>query len=99
MSKITPYTIIAFTIALLLAMLAALDGADAARVASKPNIIFVLTDDLGYGDLGVLFQNSRKLANNRSKPWELTPKLDRFATEGVQMRSHYCAAPVCACPS
>jgi arylsulfatase A-like enzyme len=62
----------------------------------KPNIIFVLTDDLGYGDLGVLFQNSRKQANNRSKPWELTPKLDRFAADGVQLVSHYCAAPVCA---
>ncbi|MEI6196556.1 MAG: sulfatase-like hydrolase/transferase, partial [Verrucomicrobiota bacterium] len=63
---------------------------------TRPNIIFILTDDLGYGDLGVLFQNGRKLANNRSKPWELTPKLDRFAAEGVQLRSHYCAAPVCA---
>ena len=63
---------------------------------TRPNIIFILTDDLGYGDLGVLFQNSRKLANNRSKPWELTPKLDQFAAEGVQLTSHYCAAPVCA---
>jgi len=62
----------------------------------RPNIIFILTDDLGYGDLGILFQNSRKQANNRSKPWELTPKLDQFAAEGVQLRSHYCAAPVCA---
>ena len=62
----------------------------------RPNIIFILTDDLGYGDLGVLFQNSRRLANKRSKPWELTPKLDRFATEGTQLKSHYCAAPVCA---
>ena len=62
----------------------------------RPNIIFILTDDFGYGDLGVLFQNSRKQANNRSKPWELTPKLDQFAAEGAQLRSHYCAAPVCA---
>jgi arylsulfatase A-like enzyme len=62
----------------------------------RPNIIFILADDFGYGDLGVLFQNGRKQANNRSQPWELTPKLDQFAAEGAQFRSHYCAAPVCA---
>lgn len=64
--------------------------------AVRPNIIFILCDDLGYGDLGVFFQNSRKQANNPSKPWQMTPKLDRFAAEGVQLTSHYCAAPVCA---
>lgn len=68
-------------------------GTDA---ATRPNIIYILTDDLGWGDLGVLFQNSRQAANNRSKPWHLTPNLDRFAAEGVQMPAHYCAAPVCA---
>jgi len=64
--------------------------------ATHPNIIYILTDDLGWGDLGVLFQNSRAAANNRSKPWHLTPNLDRFAAEGVQMPAHYCPAPVCA---
>jgi arylsulfatase A-like enzyme len=63
---------------------------------AKPNIIYILTDDLGWGDLGVLFQNSRQAANDRSKPWHLTPNLDRFAAEGVQLPAHYCAAPVCA---
>ena len=63
---------------------------------AQPNIILILTDDFGYGDMGVLFQNQRRLANDRAKPWELTPRLDRLATEGVQLRDHYCAAPVCA---
>src|SRR5215469_4941578 len=63
---------------------------------AHPNIIYILTDDLGWGDLGVLFQNSRAAANNRSKPWHLTPNLDRFAAEGVQLPAHYCPAPVCA---
>lgn len=67
-----------------------------ALVPAHPNIIYILTDDLGWGDLGVLFQNSRAAANNRSKPWHLTPNLDRFAAEGVQMPAQYCPAPVCA---
>jgi arylsulfatase A-like enzyme len=57
----------------------------------KPNILFVLTDDLGWGDLGVFFQNQR--ADDRRFG---TPALDRMAAEGIQMRSHYAPAPVCA---
>ena len=62
----------------------------------KPNIIFILTDDMGYGDLGVLFQNQRKKNNDRSEPWAFTPNLDRMANNGVQLPQQYCAAPVCA---
>lgn len=64
--------------------------------AQKPNIIFILTDDLGWGDLGVLFQNDRRNANVRSEPSHMTPNLDKFAAEGAQLPNHYCAAPVCA---
>jgi arylsulfatase A-like enzyme len=60
---------------------------------SRPNIIFILTDDLGYGDIGVFFQNQRK-ANNQ--PCELTPNLDAMAAQGIQLRDHYTSAPVCA---
>ena len=62
----------------------------------KPNIIFVLTDDLGYGDLGVFFQNARKASGDRSKPFELTPHLDQLAKDGAQFTQQYCNAPVCA---
>ncbi|WP_198675313.1 sulfatase-like hydrolase/transferase [Pleomorphovibrio marinus] len=58
-----------------------------------PNIIFVLTDDLGYGDLGVLFQNQRKV---EGKPYHSTPHLDQFASEGMRLNRHYVPAPVCA---
>ncbi len=62
----------------------------------KPNIIFILVDDLGWGDLGFQFQNQRAKLNNRSEPWLKTPNLDKMALQGVQMPNHYCPAPVCA---
>lgn len=64
--------------------------------ATPPNIIFVLTDDMGWGDLGVFYQNSRGFATNRAAPAFLTPHLDTLAAEGVQLRRHYSGAPVCA---
>ncbi|MBD0832993.1 sulfatase-like hydrolase/transferase [Aestuariibaculum sediminum] len=63
---------------------------------SKPNIIFILTDDLGYGDIGVFYQNERKARDNRAEPWTSTPNLDQMAHEGVMLTHHYAAAPVCA---
>ncbi len=57
-------------------------------LAAPPNIIFILTDDLGWGDLGVMFQKERAANNNRSQPWELTPNLDRFAAGGVVLTDH-----------
>jgi arylsulfatase A-like enzyme len=68
----------------------------AAKHSTKPNIIFILTDDLGYGDVGIFFQNARKKANNRSKPYTSTPNIDKLAETGAILPQHYCAAPVCA---
>jgi arylsulfatase A-like enzyme len=65
---------------------------DPAIAARRPNIIFILCDDMGYGDLGVLYQNSRA----PGLPREKTPNLDAFAAEGMQLREHYCPAPICA---
>lgn len=62
----------------------------------KPNIIFILTDDLGYGDIGVFFQNQRKASGDPAKPYELTPNLDALAKQGAQLTQQYCNAPVCA---
>ena len=50
----------------------------------KPNIIYLLADDLGYGDLGSYGQ---KLIR--------TPRLDRMAQEGMRFTQHYAGAPSC----
>jgi len=59
--------------------------------AEQPNIIFVLCDDLGPGDIGVLWQNGREGTQKFA-----TPNLDTFAEEGMILSRHYCPAPVCA---
>jgi len=61
-------------------------------VGASPNIIFVLADDLGYGDVGVFYQNSR--SNNLPKM--ITPQLDKLAAEGMIFKQHYSSSPVCA---
>ena len=70
-----------FLAALLLAPLAALHAAE----ASKPNIVFILCDDLAQGDVGCYGQ---KLIQ--------TPNLDRMATEGTRYTQAYCGTTVCA---
>ena len=64
--------------------------------ANQPNVLFILVDDMGWGDLGVFYQNSRDFADHRNKPAFVTPHLDTMAAEGMQLRRHYCPAPVCA---
>lgn len=59
----------------------------------KPNIIFVLVDDMGWGDLGTFYQDQRA---KKHLPYEVTPNLDKMAKAGAQLRDHYDAAPVCA---
>lgn len=51
--------------------------------APKPNIIYILADDLGYGDLGILGQKTIP-----------TPNIDRLAAEGMIFTNHYAGAPV-----
>ncbi|MEX0770589.1 MAG: sulfatase-like hydrolase/transferase [Balneolaceae bacterium] len=69
------------------------DREEDAAGAGQPNIIFILTDDLGYGDLGVFFQNQRA---EDGRPSHQTPHLDTMAGEGMRLSRHYVGAPVCA---
>ena len=67
-----------------LAGLTAMGAVAAAPARRSPNIVIVLADDLGYGDLGV--QGSNLIA---------TPNLDRLARQGVRMTDFYASANIC----
>lgn len=53
--------------------------------ARPPNIIFILADDLGYGEVGAYGQEIIQ-----------TPRLDRMADEGIRFTRHYSGSTVCA---
>lgn len=53
--------------------------------AAPPNMIYILADDLGYGELGCYGQELIK-----------TPNLDRLAAEGMRFTQHYAGSTVCA---
>jgi arylsulfatase A-like enzyme len=78
---------------LLCALLILIIGLPLFAAEKKPNILFILCDDLGYGDVGVFFQNARA---KDGKPAFVTPNIDAMAAQGLILRQHYCAAPVCA---
>jgi arylsulfatase A-like enzyme len=69
----------------LLAASLAVAPATFAAPASVPNIIFILADDLGYGELGCYGQRLIQ-----------TPRLDRFAAEGARFTQFYAGSTVCA---
>lgn len=58
----------------------------------QPNIILVLVDDMGWGDLSL---NSRGLVEQNT-PQISTPHLAKLAQQGVLLTRHYTCAPVCA---
>jgi arylsulfatase len=55
------------------------------RVVRKPNIIFIMADDLGYKELGCYGQQKIK-----------TPHIDRLAAEGMRFTQYYTGSAVCA---
>ncbi|MFN8091093.1 MAG: sulfatase-like hydrolase/transferase [Vicinamibacteria bacterium] len=67
-------------------LLAAAAGAwSAPRVDPRPNVVLVLADDLGYGDL-----------SSYGHPVVRTPALDRLAREGLRFTSFYSGSPLCS---
>lgn len=71
-----------FVIQVLLAVLFVFTGTAETR---KPNIVFILADDLGYGDVSCFGQKKFQ-----------TPNIDRLAAEGMKLTAHYAGNCVCA---
>lgn len=59
--------------------------ANFSHAATKPNVIYIIADDLGYGDLSAYGQAHFN-----------TPNIDAIAKKGITFKQHYSAAPVCA---
>lgn len=60
-------------------------GITGAAEPTRPNIVFILADDLGWGELGSYGQTKIR-----------TPHLDRLAAQGMRFTNAYSGAPVCA---
>ncbi len=56
-----------------------------AATADRPNVVIILADDLGYGDLGCY-----------GHPRFKTPNIDRLAAAGARLTQFNCPAPYCA---
>ena len=54
-------------------------------MAKKTNVLLIVADDMGYGDLGVFSEGRVR-----------TPNLDRLVAEGVCMQQHYSGSPICS---
>jgi len=65
--------------------MASLSCTSNSKVPEKPNIIYILADDLGYGDLGCYDQEIIR-----------TPHIDKLALQGLKFTQHYAGSTVCA---
>jgi arylsulfatase len=68
-----------------LTLLAPLSLAAQQQAQTPPNIIYIMCDDMGYGDLGCYGQTYIE-----------TPHIDRMASEGIRFTQAYCGSPVSA---
>jgi arylsulfatase A len=76
---------IASTGTMLLCALVSLNGLQASRTPARPNVVLIMADDLGYGDVGAFNGGSRVP----------TPHIDRLAREGVRYTDAHSNSSVC----
>ena len=79
------YIIKKFTIVFLCFLFLINNACDVSDKTQRQNIIYILADDLGYGEIGAFGQ---KLIE--------TPNIDNLANSGMIFTNHYSGAPVCA---
>ena len=84
-SPISPEYILPLLLALFGALPCSRAALDAAEPATRPNIVFIFADDLGWGDIAC-----------HGHPHVLTPNLDRLAAEGTDFWSFTVVNPVCS---
>ena len=66
-------------------LLAVTGSVFAAGESARPNIIFIIADDLGYGEIGCYGQDKIK-----------TPNIDQLAKEGMRFTNYYSSHPLCS---
>jgi arylsulfatase A-like enzyme len=79
------YKYIFFFLVLLFSLTSCHNSKENASIKTKPNIIYILADDLGYGDLSCYGQTKFS-----------TPNIDALAKEGLLFTQHYAGSSVCA---
>jgi len=86
MVRVLTFSVVGFVLGLLAVEVLAADGpAEAAKTPNRPNIVFILADDLGIYDLACYGRSEHH-----------TPHLDRLASQGVRFTTAYAASPVCS---
>jgi arylsulfatase A-like enzyme len=75
---------IIYSITIAVLFLLALAGSVSSQERTQPNVIIIITDDQGYGDLGIT-----------GNPHVKTPVIDKFASENIRFNKFY-VSPVCA---
>lgn len=83
--QLSPLVAVLRSFAFAAALVNLIGGSSAFAATQRPNIVFILTDDMGYGDVGCY--------GGKFVP---TPNIDQLAKEGTKFTQFYVAAPICS---
>ena len=94
--KISRKTVACLAVSCFVSAPVAFSAERVSAAGSRPNIIFVLVDDMGWGDLNCNWNYGEKFRNRSRENRFKTPALDKMAAEGMLLSRHYTACPVSA---